>query len=50
VPGDAAGSRLLNIVSGKQPGMKAAAAHQLQPDEIQLLKTWIESGADWPTR
>jgi hypothetical protein len=50
MPGEAAGSRLLNIVSGKQPGMKAAAAHQLTPDEIQLLTTWIESGADWPTR
>jgi hypothetical protein len=50
VPGDAAGSRLLDIISGKQPGMKAAASHQLPPDEIQLLKTWIESGADWPTR
>ena len=50
VPGDAAGSWLLDIVSGKLPGMKAAAAHQLPPDEIQLLKTWIESGADWPTR
>ena len=50
VPGDAAGSRLLDIVSGKQPGMKAAAAHRLPPDEIQLLKTWIESGADWPTK
>lgn len=50
VPGDAAGSRLLDIVSGKQPGMKAAVAHQLPPDEIQLLKTWIESGADWPAR
>jgi hypothetical protein len=50
VPGDAAGSRFLDIVSGKQPGMKAAAAHQLPPDKIQLLMTWIESGADWPTR
>jgi hypothetical protein len=50
VPGDAAGSRLLSIVSGKQPGIKAVAAHQLPPDEIQLLKTWIESGANWPTK
>jgi len=48
VPGDAAASRLLDIISGRQPGMKAAAAHQLAPVEIQLLKTWIESGADWP--
>ena len=50
VPGDVATSWLLDIVSGKQPGMKAAASHQLPPDEILLLKTWIESGADWPTR
>ncbi len=50
VPGDAATSRLLNIISGKQPGMKAAESHQLPPDEILLLKTWIESGAAWPTR
>jgi mono/diheme cytochrome c family protein len=50
VPGDSAGSRLLNILSGKQPAMKAAAAHRLPPDEILLLKTWIDSGADWPAR
>ncbi|MCF7788729.1 MAG: DUF4405 domain-containing protein [Prosthecobacter sp.] len=50
VPGDVAGSRLLNIISGKQPSMKAAAAHQLPAGDILLLKTWVESGADWPAR
>lgn len=50
VPGDAAASRLLNIVSGQQPAMQAAAAHRLPPDEVLLVKTWIESGADWPAK
>ena len=41
---------LLDIISGKQPDMKAAAARRLAPDEIQLMRTWIASGANWATR
>ncbi|MBE7497967.1 MAG: DUF4405 domain-containing protein [Verrucomicrobiaceae bacterium] len=48
VPGDVTASRLLNIISGQQPAMNAAAAHHLPPEDILLLKKWIESGAAWP--
>lgn len=48
VPGDAKASRLLAIVSGEVKPMKDAEAHRLRPEEIRLLKSWIEAGADWP--
>jgi len=50
VPRDANASRLLAIVSGEVKGMKDADAHRLLPDEIGLLKVWINAGADWPEK
>lgn len=48
VPGDAKASWLLAIVSGEVETMQDAEAHRLRPEEIKLLKSWIEAGADWP--
>ena len=45
VPGDPDASRLLDIVSGKIKDMKSFEAHLLAPDEIALLRQWIETGA-----
>jgi hypothetical protein len=45
VPGDPNASRLLDIVSGKIKDMKSFEAHLLAPDEIALLRQWIETGA-----
>ena len=50
VPGDADTSRLMVIVSGKMEDMKSADEHRLPPDEIALLKAWINAGADWPQK
>ncbi|MEO7934542.1 MAG: DUF4405 domain-containing protein [Chthoniobacterales bacterium] len=50
VPGDAAKSRLIAIVSGEVKDMKSAEDHLLPPSEIELLKTWINAGADWPSK
>jgi len=50
VPGDANASRLLAIVSGEVKEMKNSDAHRLLPDEIKLLKAWINAGADWPEK
>lgn len=48
VPGDAEASRLLVIVSGEVKKMKNADAHRLIPEDIGLLKAWINAGAEWP--
>ncbi|MEX1118988.1 MAG: DUF4405 domain-containing protein, partial [Terrimicrobiaceae bacterium] len=50
VPGDAEKSRLIAIVSGEVTDMKDADAHRLLPEEIRVLKAWINSGADWPPK
>lgn len=49
VAGNPDASRLLAIVSGKAKNMKNVAVHQLKPDEIELIKIWISTGAEWPT-
>ncbi len=50
VPRDPNASRLLAIVSGEVKEMKDADSHRLRPDEIGLLKAWINAGADWPEK
>ncbi|MBC8127762.1 MAG: DUF4405 domain-containing protein [Gloeobacteraceae cyanobacterium ES-bin-144] len=48
VPGRSDTSRLIDIVSGEIKDMKSAEEHRLPVKEITILKTWIDSGADWP--
>jgi hypothetical protein len=47
VPGNAANSRIIEMVSGKTPRMPKQGA-KLTPDEVANLKKWIDDGAVWP--
>jgi mono/diheme cytochrome c family protein len=47
VPGNAAGSRLVQLVSGPEPRMPKQGAH-LTSEEVADLRTWIDAGAPWP--
>ena len=55
VPGHSEKSLLLDYVSGKAPEseMPPRAVRErfpaLNPDEVALLRTWIDQGAEWPT-
>jgi ankyrin repeat protein len=55
VPGHIEKSRLIDYVSGKAPEseMPPRAVRErfpaLNPDEVTLLRTWINQGAEWPT-
>jgi hypothetical protein len=47
VPGDVAGSLLMDMVSGEAPEMPKDAK-PLSADEQQVIRRWIEQGAAWP--
>ena len=48
-PGEVDQSVLLErIASGEMPPKKQGKSQQLPEAEIELLRTWIASGADWP--
>ncbi len=50
VPGDSAGSKLIQMVAGALDGKVMPPTGQaLTPDEIGLLRTWIDHGAEWPS-
>ena len=50
VPGDPEASLLLKRVQHEDPDRRMPPEGvPLTPDEIELLTSWIESGADWPT-
>ena len=48
VPGNSAGSPLYRRVSGTQSGAQMPPAAPLRPEQINVIKTWIDQGADWP--
>ena len=49
VPGDSNGSRLILLVSGKDEDLTMPPlGAPLGEEEIGLLRTWIDEGADWP--
>ena len=50
LPGDAANSHLMKLVSGTEAGkvMPPDDADRLTTDEVQLLRAWINQGAIWP--
>jgi ankyrin repeat protein len=48
VPGNSAASRLYQRVSGSQGGLQMPPTGALKPEEIGLLKAWIDQGAAWP--
>ncbi len=50
VPGDAAKSRLYQRISADQPAMRMPppyAPRQLKPEQVELIKRWIEDGAKY---
>jgi ankyrin repeat protein len=48
VPGNSAGSRLYQRVSATEPGKQMPPSGPLPKAKIDLLKAWIDQGADWP--
>ena len=48
VPGNGAGSRLYQRVAGSQGGLQMPPTGALPPEQIALLKAWIDQGAAWP--
>ncbi len=49
VPGNAADSLLLKLVSGADPDtVMPPRGDRLTPAEVGVLRTWIEQGARWP--
>ena len=50
VPGKSAESRLIDLVSGRSKDSKLNDKHRLSEQDVLLLKTWIDAGADWPAK
>jgi ankyrin repeat protein len=48
VPGSSENSFLYHRVSGSDYGMQMPPTGPLRPEQINIIKTWIEQGADWP--
>jgi len=48
IPGNSAASPLYRRVSGTQSGAQMPPAAPLPPEQINILKSWIDQGADWP--
>src|SRR5262249_8332341 len=48
VPGKSDGSLLYRRLSGKEAGTQMPPAGPLRPEEIGIIKTWIDQGAEWP--
>jgi ankyrin repeat protein len=48
VPGSSANSFLYHRISGNAYGMQMPPTGPLRPDQINILKTWIDQGAVWP--
>ena len=47
-PGNAAGSRLFLRVSGTKAGAQMPPPGALTAEEIELVRKWIDLGAEWP--
>src|ERR1051326_5818075 len=48
VPGSSENSFLFHRVSGSEYGMQMPPTGALKPEQIKIIKTWIDQGADWP--
>ena len=49
VPGDSGASRLIRLVSGLEENLvMPPAGDRLPSAEVDLLRSWIDQGADWP--
>lgn len=48
VPGNSAGSRVYQRVSGSQSGPQMPPNAPLGQEQIDVIKAWIDQGAEWP--
>jgi len=48
VPGSSENSFLYHRISGSAFGMQMPPTGPLRPEQINLIKTWIDQGANWP--
>jgi ankyrin repeat protein len=48
VPGSSENSFLFHRISGSAFGMQMPPTGPLRPEQINIIKTWIDQGADWP--
>ena len=49
VPGDAAGSYLIEVINGSDPDMlMPPKGDPLSGDQVALIEKWIAEGAEWP--
>ncbi|MGP8243379.1 MAG: ankyrin repeat domain-containing protein [Bryobacteraceae bacterium] len=48
VPGSSQNSFLFHRISGNAYGMQMPPTGPLRPEQINIIKTWIDQGADWP--
>ena len=48
VPGNSAASRVYLRVSGSQAGLQMPPTGVLSPEQIGIIKAWIDQGAEWP--
>src|SRR5262245_21063647 len=48
VPGRSAASRLYQRVSGTTGGLQMPPTGALRSEEIEILRSWIDQGAEWP--
>ena len=48
IPGDSARSPLYRRISGTQSGVQMPPAGPLRPEQISIVKAWVDQGADWP--
>ena len=51
VPGDAAGSKLVERISSDKDNFKMPpAGPALKPEQVAAVKAWIDAGAEWPEK
>jgi ankyrin repeat protein len=48
VPGNSATSRVYLRVAGSQAGLQMPPTGALSPEQISIIKAWIDQGAEWP--
>ena len=47
-PGNSDGSRLYHRLIGNDYGTQMPPTGALRPEQIAIIKTWIDQGAEWP--
>ncbi len=48
VPGSSENSFLYHRLAGTEYGLQMPPTGALKPEQIAIIKTWIEQGAEWP--